>query len=185
MTDIQVKVGGNLAKALLDIANKVDKAKAVKVGFMENANYADGTKVAMVAAINNFGAPAASIPPRPFFTNMVKENSPEWGSALGDILRQVKFDSNRALGLIGGRIEGQLRLVIRGTNAPPLSPITVMLRGMKSKMGPNDVVTGKTVGEAAKRVAAGLTNYGASTKVLNETGHMLQSVESVVISGDE
>ena len=78
-------------------------------------------------------------------------------------------------------IKGQLQQSIIDTNEPALSPVTVMLRGMKS----NDqslVVTGKTVGEAAARVAAGKTNYGASTKPLIDSGNLLNAVDYTVKS---
>jgi hypothetical protein len=133
----------------------------------------------MVAAIQNWGAPGAGIPPRPFFSNMVAAKSPDWGKQLGNILVTVGYDSDVALDRMGKGIEGQLRQSIIDTNSPALSPITVMLRGMKSH-DQSLVVTGKTVGEAARRVALGLTNYGASTKVLDETGWLLGSVDHEV-----
>jgi len=130
----------------------------------------------MVAAIQNFGAPAAHIPPRPFFTNMVKDKSPEWPKAVGDLLKDNDYDANATLNQAGAGIKGQLQQAIVDTYAPALSPVTVMLRGMKSQ-DPTLVVTGKTVGEARARVKAGLTNYGASTKPLIEHGDMLNAVD--------
>jgi len=47
------------------------------------------------------------------------------------------------------------------------------------------VVTGKTVGEAAERVANGDDNYGASTKPLIDSGHLLNSVDYEVKSGGQ
>ena len=110
---------------------------------------------------------------------MVAAKSPEWGKQLANILVTVGYDSDVALDRMGKGIEGQLRQSIIDTNSPALSPITVMLRGMKSH-DQSLVVTGKTVGEAARRVALGLTNYGASTKVLDETGWLLGSVDHEV-----
>lgn len=178
---VAIKGGDKLAAALAKISKNASKAATLSVGFLEGATYPDGTSVAMVAAIQEFGAPKAKIPPRPFFRNMISDKSPSWPKAVGDLLKANDYDAERTLGQAGEGIKGQLQESIINTNSPALSPITVMLRGMKS----NDqslVVTGKTVGEAAARVAAGKTNYGASTKVLDETGHMLNSVDYSVKS---
>jgi hypothetical protein len=50
-----------------------------------------------------------------------------------------------------------------------------MLRGMRSKDA-NLKVTGATVGEAARRVADGDDNYGASAKPLVDSGILLKSI---------
>ncbi len=133
----------------------------------------------MVAAIQNYGAPKVGIPPRPFFSNMVKDKSPGWPKKLANILKMQDYDAIASLRLMGEGIEGQLKTAIIDTNAPALSPVTVMLRGMRSQ-DQSLVVTAKTVAEARARVAAGLTNYGASTKVLDDTGHMLNSTGNEV-----
>lgn len=174
-----IKGGDKLAAALAKISAGVSKPATLSVGFLEGSTYPDGTSTPMVAAIQEFGAQKAGIPPRPFFRNMIAAKSPEWPEAVGELLKDNDYDAERTLGRAGEGIKGQLQQSIIDTNEPALSPITVMLRGMKS----NDqslVVTGKTVGEAAARVKAGLTNYGASTKVLDETGHMINSVDFTV-----
>lgn len=50
------KGGDQMAKVLEDIRKRVEVASQVKVGFLEGATYPDGTPVAYVAAINEFGA---------------------------------------------------------------------------------------------------------------------------------
>lgn len=129
MSTIEFKGGKKLQARLQEIASQAGKAKSLKVGFMSDADYPDGTKVAMVAAIQNFGAPAAGIPPRPFFSGMVKEKSPRWGESLGNLLNRTDYDSKRALDLMGEGIKGQLQRSINETNDPPLSPVTVAKKG--------------------------------------------------------
>lgn len=172
----KIKGGGKFKKALNQLANKIGKKKVLRVGFLENSTFPDGTSVPMVAAIQNFGAPKVGIPPRPFFTNMVKSKSPEWPRTMASILREWDYNGKATLGLMGQGIRGQLQESIIDTMAPALSPVTVMLRGMRSH-DQSLVVTGKTVAEARARVAAGLTDYGASKKPLIDTGHMLNSVD--------
>jgi hypothetical protein len=168
--------GKGLEDVLRKIEAGVSKGKGVHVGFLENATYPDGTKVAMVAAIQNYGAPAASIPARPFFSGMVREKSPGWGDSLTKVLKSTDYDAKQALGLMGEGIKGQLQQSIADTDAPALSQITLMLRKMRSE-DQSLVVTGKTVGEAARRVAEGESTAGVSTKPLDDTGHMKASVD--------
>jgi hypothetical protein len=168
--------GGSKAQQYLkDLAEKIGTAGTLRVGFLDGATYPDGTPVAEVAAIQNYGAPGASIPARPFFTNMIEAKSPTWGQSLANIAKNNGFDMKKTLGLMGEGISKQLQASIINTNAPPLSPVTLMLRQMRSD-NPNLVVTAATVGEADARVKAGKSSAGVSTKVLNDTGHLLRSV---------
>lgn len=171
-----VEGGKDLDKRLAEIAQKLGRGGALKVGFLEGATYPDGTSVGLVAALQNFGAPSRGIPPRPFFTNMVKDKSGAWPDQLGEILVSTQYDLPASLRLMGEGIAGQLRQSIVDTNAPALSPVTLMLRKMKSE-NQGLVITGRVVGEAAKRVAAGESYGDVSTKPLIDTGHLLASVD--------
>lgn len=173
--------GDKLLKALAEIRARVNKSATLKVGFLEGATYPDGTSVAMVAAIQNFGAPAVGIPPRPFFSNMVAEKQDEWGPALAKLLEANDYDLEKSLDQLGLGIEGQLRESIVNTNEPALSDVTLMLRKMKSQ-DQSLVVTGATVGEAARRVAAGESVAGVPSKPLVDTGHLLNSVGHEVVT---
>jgi hypothetical protein len=55
MVDKTFSGGDKLEKKLREIAEKAGKANVVQVGFLSDATYPDGTSVAMVAAINEFG----------------------------------------------------------------------------------------------------------------------------------
>lgn len=177
----EIKGGDKLLKALAEIRARVNQSATLKVGFLEDATYPDGTPVAMVAAIQNFGAPAVGIPPRPFFSNMVKEKQDEWGPALAKLLVTNDYDVEKSLDQLGFGIEGQLRESIVQTNSPALSDVTLMLRKMKSQ-DQSLVVTGATVGEAARRVAAGESVAGVPSKPLVDTGHLLNSVDHKVVT---
>jgi len=107
----------------------VSKPATLRVGFLENAKYPDGTPVAMIAAIQDYGAPNAGIPPRPFFRNMIAAKSPEWPAAIAQLLKDNNLDAVKALDQTGFAIEGQLRESIQQTNAPPLAPSTIARKG--------------------------------------------------------
>lgn len=175
---MKIKGGEKFEKAMRELAKKLDRPGTVKVGFLEGATYPDEnqTPVAMVAAIQNFGAPKVGIPPRPFFTNMVKDKSPTWPKVLGNTLKATGNDVPKTLGIMGQIVLGELQQAIIDTSDPPLSPVTIMLRGMRSN-NPNLKVNRTTVEEARARVEGGKTNYGASSKVFIDSGHMLKSAD--------
>lgn len=164
--------GGDKLKTYLKGSNKLAQPGTLRVGFLEGATYPNGTPVAMIAAIQEFGAPRARIPPRPFFRNMIAAKKGEWGPAVAGLLKD--HSPKEALAIAGESIGGQLRQSIIDTNTPPLSPITLMLRKMR---GEGVVITGKQVGIAAARVAAGESTAGVSTKPLIFTSHLINSVD--------
>jgi hypothetical protein len=169
--------GKALEQKLVELAAKLSKPGTLRVGFLENARYPSGQSVAFVAAIQEWGAPRAGIPPRSFFRSMVASKSREWPAAIAGLLKDNGYDATKALDLAGAAIAGQLRESIIATNAPPLSPITLMLR----KWFPDHVgIRGRDVGRAARAVAAGESTGGVSTKPLVWTGHLLQSVDHEV-----
>jgi hypothetical protein len=88
----------------------------------------------MVAAIQNFGAPAANIPARPFFSNMVRTKSPTWGESLGNLLQKANYDGQKALNGLGYGISAQLQQSIEDTNSPPLSPATIAAKGVSKPL---------------------------------------------------
>lgn len=178
---VKLSGGDKLEKALAAISKNLTKAALVQVGFLADAKYPDGTSVAMVAAIQDGGAPAAGIPPRPFFRSMIATKSPEWPEAVGDLLKKTDYDAEKTLTQMGEGIKGQLQRSILDTVDPPLSPTTLMLRKMKMQ-NPNLKVTGATVGEAAARVAAGESTSGVSTKPLEDTDYMYSRVDFIVKS---
>ncbi len=181
MSTVKLKGGEKLERFLKDLSAKVQKGATLNVGFLEGATYPDGKSVAMVAAIQEFGAPGASIPPRPFFRTMIDKESSSWGDKLAAALEATGYDADKALRILGEDIAGALRQSIIDTNSPALSEITLMLRKMKAD-NPDLKITGKTVGEAARRLAEGEEPTGVSTKPLVDSGHLLGSVDYEVKS---
>lgn len=181
-----LKGGGKLKAKLAEIQKKVAKANTVQVGFLSGSTYPDAnhTPVAMVAAIQEYGAPRASIPPRPFFRSMIESKKGNWGKSLAAVLKNNDYDVEKSLSLMGEGIGSQLVESIKQTNSPALSPITLMLRKMRSE-DQSLVVTGAVVGEAARRVAAGEDYSGTATKPLVDSGHLIHSVGYQVDAGEK
>jgi len=120
-----VKGGEKLLARLNTMSANVRDDASLRVGFLENARYEDGTPVALVAAINEYGRPDKNQPPRPFFRSMIAKHQNEWPHSLGKILVNSNYDVDKTLSLMGERIKGQLQTSITSFQDPPLSPITI------------------------------------------------------------
>lgn len=122
--------GGDAVMAALErIAKRVGDPGVLRVGFLENALYPDGTPVAAVAAIDEFGAPAVNIPPRPYFRQMIAAKSPGWGESLGNLAVNNDYDMAQTFAQMGDGIKGQLQDSIRALTTPALAPATVARKG--------------------------------------------------------
>lgn len=146
-----VRGGDRASKVIKELAERLARPVTLRVGFLENARYPSGTPVAMIAAIQNYGAPRANIPPRPFFSNMVAAKSPEWPEAISRLLQQNNYDIVKTLRLTGEAIKGQLQQSIRDTNSPPLRPATITRKGSAKPL----IHTGHLLNSVAYSVKVG------------------------------
>lgn len=121
--------GTKLEAALREMSRSVSNPATLRVGFLEKARYPDGTPVAMIAAINEYGAPSRGQPPRPFFRNMIREKQGEWPAAIADLLRENDYDAAKVLEIAGAAIAGQLRQSITELMEPALAPSTIRAKG--------------------------------------------------------
>jgi hypothetical protein len=117
-----------------DLSRKLNNAGTLRVGFLERARYPDGTPVAMVAAIQNFGAPRRNIPPRPFFSAVGARLPTEGPRVAVAALKATGLDARRAMDLIGEHFRGEIQQSIRDTNSPPLKPATVRRKGFQKPL---------------------------------------------------
>lgn len=157
---VALKGGEKLEKALAELTLKLKTPGTLRVGFLEGATYprtptrilrdtyakrsAKGKKgavkgaglkpVAMIAAIQEFGAPKRGIPPRPFFRNMIAKKSGTWAKGIGIQLKLTNYNVRQTLMLTGEVIAGQLRQSIIETNSPPLSPVTIARKGFSKPL---------------------------------------------------
>jgi hypothetical protein len=125
----KVSGGKGVQRMLAKIGNQLRNPATLRVGFLENAKYPDGKPVAFIAAIQEFGAPRAGIPPRPFFRNMIHDKQAEWPKAIKDLILANNYDMTAALDLAGAAIAGQLRQSIIDLWLPPLAESTIERKG--------------------------------------------------------
>lgn len=168
--------GERLQAHLREIGEKIKAATEVRVGFLEGSTTTtEGINIPTYAAINNFGAPEANIPARPFFSNMVADKSPEWSAKFEAILKTVDYDVRKALELMGESIAGQLRKAIEAFDSVPDSAVTDLL---KQRFPKRDGMTFADVLQARHDIANGKT--APPGKPLVWSGDMLASVNSEV-----
>lgn len=82
--------------------------------------------VATVAFWNNFGTSRAKA--RPFFSDMIAEDSPTWGKKLARVAKAANYDTKLTLARMGEGIQG--RLVKKIVDWPAdNAPLTVAIKG--------------------------------------------------------
>lgn len=119
--------GDKIEKALADLGHQLGQGGAVKVGYLAGASYPDGTPVALVGALNEFGTSRA--PPRPAIRNMIAAKAKDWPDSMARILRHNHYDVSLSLQMLGEGIKGQWQQSIRDLWSPPLAPSTIARKG--------------------------------------------------------
>lgn len=102
----KTELGG--VKSLEEKLKKI-KGKGVRVtaGFYKKAKYPDGTPVAQVAYWNNSGVASKGnfIPPRPFFSDTVRDNKKRWIKIFGQLLKKQEYNQEKAAFIIGDEMK--------------------------------------------------------------------------------
>lgn len=145
------------SRALEKLADQIKKSK-LEVGFFETAKYPDGTPVAYVAAIQEFGNPAGNNPSRPFFRNAISKND-GWKQLATKAMNAVvegRMELNQALNQMGLKMAADVKDSITDGSYEALKQSTLDAR------------------QSRKRTE------GVASKPLIDTGQMLQSVTYAV-----
>ena len=154
----------NKIKAYLYGVSKEFKGKVVQVGFPTSAKYEDGTPVAYVAVINNYGAPAQGIPARPFFEPAIAAHKKEWTAFLGKSIGRVskgQWTANDAFDALGYTVGSDIQIAIRDVTSPPLKPETIKRKGFAKPL----IDKGLMIASVSYTVAQKGDNFTDGTKV--------------------
>lgn len=141
---------------------KTFNSTELKVGWFSTTRYEDGTPVAHVAMIHEFGAPKVNIPPRPFMRPTVAREENNWRRFIAQEAPKIldgQETVERMFEALGLNISGQIGKSISAVTAPPLKEATI-----KAKLA--KLANTKTVGKV--------------DKPLVETGIMLDTVTYTV-----
>lgn len=127
------------------------QGQEVQVGYLEGNNYEDGTPVAYVATIHEFGAPSQNIPPRPTMGPTVAANRERYVSQLGKAVAAVQrgaIAGHDALEMIGAEVVGDIKQSISLLQAPALKLSTAERKGFSKPL----VDTGQMLGSIQSQV---------------------------------
>ncbi len=172
----------------LDAALKEAGTIECRVGWFETAKYENGTPVAYVAAIQEHGVPARSIPARPFMRPTVQREKPNWDALISNGATQVlegKTGIQTVMETLGLIASGDVRKTISQVSDPPLSLTTLLLRKYKKKNGAGSVTSAKQVAEAyhnanmqgpRRKSDKTLSVTGVSTKPLIDSSIMFNTL---------
>lgn len=149
-----VRKEGPGKKQLQVFLEGLDTTKVGKVGFFETAKYENGTPVAYVAAINEFGAPTQNIPSRPFFRPTISQRRESWqGLAQSGAKAMIRGTATMddVLEGIGLQAAGDIRRTITKVTLPALAASTARARIRKGQHPSKPL-------EATKKMLTSVTN---------------------------
>lgn len=125
--------GSNLKEKLRRIA-KLDNIE-LNVGFFENAKYPDGTPVAYVAYLNEYGG---HNPPRPFMKRTVQRRMKNWARGVAKNIRRADRASlKRAYEMAGQVAVGDVKRTIKDWPPGGNAPSTVRAKARRARSGKN------------------------------------------------
>lgn len=168
--------------ALSDLLKRVQElqAKKVQVGWFESSQYSDGTPVAEVAIMQEFGTKTA--PARPFMRPTVANEKSNWADKIAPDVKNVVNGSESVSDLYtkaGVIIEGDVVHTIASITSPPLTDTTLLLRKWRQE---GRKITGATVGEAhAALNSDNPPSLSTNTKPLNDTGYMVATLTHEIV----
>jgi phage gpG-like protein len=126
LKDINAKAFDDLRARL-----KADHSK-INVGVPSGKNEADGTPVALIAAVHEFGSSEMGIPERPFLRTTIQANKGKYVQLNRKNLVAVlngKMDIEQALGQLGAVAAGDVQAQIASGGFAPLEAATIKRKG--------------------------------------------------------
>ena len=124
--DIDMTVFDELKKRL------VGDGKVVHVGIPQGPKETDGTPVAMIAAVHEYGSPSQGIPERPFLRVAIYKNRNKY-VRLNRInlvkMMRGQMQMEQALGLLGEMAKGDVVTEIKSGDFAPLKAATIKRKG--------------------------------------------------------
>jgi hypothetical protein len=159
---------------------------SARIGWFSTAKYADGTPVAYVASIHEFGAPSRGIPARSFIRPTITAKTGEWSQQMRYLAKQIvagQMDTQTALEQLAVVARGDVDATLARLREPPLSKLTVYIRKFIKNGG---VIHGyrdimRLREEMAKEEKAGtLSLAGVSDDPLDFSGYMRATLSYTV-----
>ena len=131
---VSVKVLKDIDPKALDRLRQrlVGDNRVVNVGVPEGKREEDGTPVAMIAAVHEFGSPSQGIPERPFLRVAVQRNRQKYVRLNRiNLVKMLRGQATveQALGQLGEMAKGDVQTEIRSGEFTPLKEATIKRKG--------------------------------------------------------
>lgn len=132
---VKIQGGGRIKAYLKQLESNIKDSQSVRAGFLEGATYPDGTSVAQVAAVQEFGSLRKTkdgrqwVPPRPFLRTAVAANKDEWAKVFGGTLKSSGYSAATALATVGQQMVSDIQESIEKYSDPPNAPSTIRQKG--------------------------------------------------------
>lgn len=139
-------------RATLERVPEEFEGLVAQIGFPSGQHYPDGTNVAFVASVHEFGAPGVNIPARPFMRPTVSAKKDTWVKTIRNGIPKVvtgKMTAFDVLDLVGIQGAADVQESISKVTSPPLSPITIARKGSAKPL----VDTGQMIASVRNSVA--------------------------------
>lgn len=124
-----------IARALNGRAN-LFKGAVAKVGLPAGKTYPDGTSIAYVGTIHEFGAPEVNIPQRSFLRSTRNAKRNAWAKDLAEgaqAVAQRRISLDGMLDAVGAAAAGDVVQTIAARIPPPLKPQTIAARVRRAR----------------------------------------------------
>lgn len=135
---VRVDVKGNGAKLKAALRKIAECSKvSLDVGFFEDAKYPDGTSVAYVAYLNEYGG---HNPARPFMQQTAKKRMKNWTDGVKKAVEQTGVTPagvKRAFEKAGQQAEGDIKRTIKDWPPGGNAPSTVAAKARRARSGKN------------------------------------------------
>lgn len=137
---VKIRGGGRIKAYLTQLESNIQDSQSVRVGFLEGATYPDGTPVAQVAAVQEFGSLRKTkdgrqwVRSRPFLRTAVATNKEEWAKVFGIALRRSGYSAATALATVGQQMVSDIQESIVGFSTPPNAPSTIRQKGYNNPL---------------------------------------------------
>lgn len=147
-----------------------------RVGWFAAAKYPDGTPVAGVMAVQEFGSAARGIPPRPTMRPTAEAKGAAWVGIAAGAARAALAGTvapGGAVEAVAMSAAADVRRAIIDLKEPPLSMLTLLARKHRKETG-RKIAGGRELGALSKGGTPDVS--GVSTKPLNDTGYALATL---------
>lgn len=173
------RVPGPGRKALEVLIKGMDGLEG-RVGWDKSAKYEDGTPVAKIAVVQEFGVPAKNIPPRSFFRTTILERNKAWRAQMLEYSKAM-LDGKAVPEDVMNRfllgVTGDVLKKISQIWTPPLAPATIKARiRRRADYQRLSTRTGRRakMSRAMSNIVAG--RQVSIAKPLKDTGHMIDTL---------